>query len=73
LGTTNRGTGVLLLLGLAHSLNHSLFLVLPPLLEEITQDLGASYQAIGAVATVSFFLYGAGRWWVGPSQIASGT
>ncbi len=64
--TANRGTGVLLLLGLAHSLNHSLFLVLPPLLEEITRDLGASYQTIGAVATVSFLLYGAGALVGGP-------
>ena len=64
--TANRGTGVLLLLGLAHSLNHSLFLVLPPLLEDITQDLGVSYQAIGSVATVSFLLYGAGALVGGP-------
>lgn len=64
--TANRGTGVLLLLGLAHSLNHSLFLVLPPLLDEITRDLGVSYQTIGAVATVSFLLYGAGALVGGP-------
>ena len=64
--TANRGTGVLLLLGLAHSLNHSLFLVLPPLLEDITRDLGVSYQAIGSVATVSFLLYGAGALVGGP-------
>jgi FSR family fosmidomycin resistance protein-like MFS transporter len=66
LKTLSRGTGVLLLLGMAHSLNHSLFLVLPPLLGEVTRDLGASFQAIGAVATVSFFLYGAGALVGGP-------
>ena len=61
-----RDTGVLLLLGLAHSLNHSLFLVLPPLLEDISRDLGASFQEIGMVATVAFFLYGLGALLGGP-------
>jgi MFS family permease len=61
-----RDTGVLLLLGLAHSLNHSLFLVLPPLLADISRDLGASFQEIGMVATVAFFLYGLGALLGGP-------
>jgi len=55
-----RGDGALLILGLAHSLNHSLFLVLPPLLDDISRDLGASFQTIVAVSTVAFFLYGLG-------------
>ena len=61
-----RGNGALLLLGLAHSLNHSLFLVLPPLLDDISRDLGASFQTIGAVSTVAFFLYGLGALVGGP-------
>ena len=61
-----RGNGALLLLGLAHSLNHSLFLVLPPLLEDISRDLGASFQTIGAISTVAFFLYGLGSLVGGP-------
>lgn len=60
------GTGTLLLLGAAHSLNHSLFLVLPPLLGDISRDLGASFNTIGAVATVSFLLYGLGALIGGP-------
>jgi len=61
-----RDTGTLLLLGAAHSLNHSLFLVLPPLLGEISRDLGASFQSIGFIATVSFLLYGLGALVGGP-------
>jgi MFS family permease len=61
-----RGDGALLLLGLAHSLNHSLFLVLPPLLDDISKDLGASFQTIGAASTVAFFLYGLGALVGGP-------
>jgi MFS family permease len=56
----------LLLLGLAHSLNHSLFLVLPPLLGEISHDLGATFQEIGMVTTVAFLLYGLGALVGGP-------
>jgi sugar phosphate permease len=58
--------GTLLLLGAAHSLNHSLFLVLPPLLDEISRDLNASYQAIGVVATIAFLIYGVGALVGGP-------
>jgi len=56
----------LLLLGAAHSLNHSLFLVLPPLLGEVASDLGVSFQVIGSVTTVSFLLYGLGALVGGP-------
>ena len=54
------------LLGAAHSLNHSLFLVLPPLLSNIAENLGASFQTIGLVATATFFIYGTGALVGGP-------
>jgi sugar phosphate permease len=66
LSSTRRSTGTLLLLGAAHSLNHSLFLVLPPLLGEISSDLGASFKDMGVVMTVSFLLYGLGALVGGP-------
>jgi FSR family fosmidomycin resistance protein-like MFS transporter len=66
LSAMRRNAGTLLLLGAAHSLNHSLFLVLPPLLEEITRDLNASFQTIGTVTTASFLLYGLGALVGGP-------
>ena len=62
----DRGVGVLLLLGAAHSLNHSLFLVLPPLLEIVSSDLGASYQTLGLIVTVSYLIYGLGSLVGGP-------
>jgi len=51
---------LLALLGAAHSLNHSLFLVLPMYLPKITGEFGASLEVIGLIAAVSGFLYGAG-------------
>ncbi|MEM2892603.1 MAG: MFS transporter [Candidatus Bathyarchaeia archaeon] len=62
----NRSTLILLALGAAHSLNHSLFLVLPPLLSDISRDLGASLQSMGLVSTLAFMLYGAGALIGGP-------
>ena len=56
----------LILLGVAHSLNHSLFLVLPPLLEKITQDLGTTLSVIGLISTITFLTYGAGAMVGGP-------
>ncbi len=50
----------LILLGAAHSLNHSLLLALPPLLPLIVKETGASLQAMGLIATAGYFLYGAG-------------
>lgn len=50
----------LVLLGAAHSLNHSLLLALPPLLPLIVKETGASLQAMGLIATAGYFLYGAG-------------
>ena len=62
----NKDTLDLLLLGAAHSLNHSLFLVLPPLLGYIVADLGTTYSVMGVVATVTFLTYGAGALIGGP-------
>ena len=56
----------LLLLGVAHSLNHSLFLVLPPLLDNITTDLGASFSTMGLIGTLTFLTYGSGALIGGP-------
>ncbi len=56
----------LLLLGVAHSLNHSLFLVLPPLLDNITTDLGASFGTMGLIGTLTFLTYGSGALIGGP-------
>lgn len=56
----------LLLLGVAHSLNHSLFLVLPPLMTTIANDLGTSFGTIGVISTITFLTYGAGALIGGP-------
>ena len=56
----------LLLLGVAHSLNHSLFLVIPPLLDNITKDLGASFGTMGLIGTITFLTYGSGALIGGP-------
>jgi predicted MFS family arabinose efflux permease len=54
------------LLGAAHSLNHSLFVIAPPLLSLIRNELGASKSIMGAVATVASMLYGVGALVGGP-------
>ena len=54
------------LLAAAHSLNHSLFLVLPLYWSGIASEFGVSLDAIGFAATVSTFLYGAGSLVGGP-------
>ena len=69
----SKETGKLLLLGVAHSLNHSLFLVLPPLLGNITQSLGVSFETLGLVATMTFFTYGTGALIGGPLSDAIGS
>ena len=51
---------LLLLLGVAHSLNHSIFLVIPLYLTQIAQDLTATIETIGLVVAVSGFIYGLG-------------
>ncbi|MEM3699621.1 MAG: MFS transporter [Candidatus Bathyarchaeia archaeon] len=56
----------IVLLGAAHSLNHSLFVIAPPLLSVIMNDLGVSKSVIGAVATIASMLYGVGALVGGP-------
>ena len=56
----------LMLLGVAHSLNHSLFLVLPPLMTIIATDLDAGFGTIGLISTITFLTYGAGALIGGP-------
>jgi len=58
--------GHLLLLGSAHSLNHSLFVIASPLLALIMTDLGVTKSVIGAVSTAASFLYGVGALVGGP-------
>jgi sugar phosphate permease len=62
----NRDVVTFGLLGAAHSLNHSLFLVLPPLLGNIAAGLNVSYQTLGIVATATYFIYGTGALVGGP-------
>jgi MFS family permease len=62
----NKDTLDLMLLGVAHSLNHSLFLVLPPLLDNITTDLGAGFGTMGLIGTITFLTYGSGALIGGP-------
>ena len=57
---------LLVLLSAAHSLNHSLFLIAPPLLLIIMHDLGTSELALGIVGTASSFIYGIGSLVGGP-------
>lgn len=57
---------LLVLLSAAHSLNHSLFLIAPPLLLIIMSDLETSQLALGIVGTASSFIYGMGSLVGGP-------
>ncbi|NIV43541.1 MFS transporter [Candidatus Bathyarchaeota archaeon] len=57
---------LLALLSIAHSFNHSLFLVAPPLLLIIMNDLKTSQFALGIVGTASSFIYGIGSLVGGP-------
>ena len=54
------------MLGGAHSLNHSLFVIAPPLLTLIMSDLGVSNFVMGTVGTIASFIYGAGSLIGGP-------
>jgi len=57
----------LALLGAAHSLNHSLFVITPPLLTMIMASLGLTTNTeIGLVTTIASFIYGAGALVGGP-------
>lgn len=58
-------------LGAAHSLNHSLFLIAPPLLliiglDLLGQDLEANSFVLGVVGTVTSLIYGTGSLVAGP-------
>jgi MFS family permease len=53
-------------LGVAHSLNHSLFVITSPLLTLIMLDLGVTEFAIGIASTIASFIYGAGALVGGP-------
>ena len=68
---TQKSKGFLSLLGAAHSLNHSLFLVAPPLLIIIGQNLlGQNLEAnsfvLGVVGTITSLIYGTGSLVAGP-------
>ncbi|MEM3579443.1 MAG: MFS transporter [Candidatus Bathyarchaeia archaeon] len=51
---------------MAHSLNHSLFVIAPPLLSVIMADLGVSNKDIGTVSMIASFIYGFGALAGGP-------
>lgn len=51
---------LLLLLGTAHSLNHSFFLVLPPIIPLILKDTGASVQTLSLATSAGYVVYGVG-------------
>lgn len=57
---------LLVTLGAAHSLNHSLFVIAPPLLTIIMSDLQVSKFTIGTVGAIASFIYGAGSLIGGP-------
>jgi len=56
----------LTLLGAAHSLNHSLFLITPPLLSVLMTSLGVTKFEIGFASTIASMIYGAGALLGGP-------
>lgn len=62
----SKNTVDIILLGAAHSLNHSLFLVLPPLMTTIADDLNASFGTMGIISTITFLIYGTGALIGGP-------
>lgn len=57
---------LLVMLGGAHSLNHSLFFIAPPLLAMIMSDLGVSNFVMGTAGMIASFVYGAGSLVGGP-------
>lgn len=56
----------LALLGAAHSLNHSLFVIAPPLLGLIMSSLNVTKSEIGLVTAIASLLYGVGALAGGP-------
>lgn len=57
---------LLTLLSAAHSLNHSLFLVLPFFLLQVANEFGTTTQTIGLIAAITGFIYGFGSLVGGP-------
>lgn len=51
---------LLFLLSTAHSLNHSFFLVLPPLIPLILEATGASIQGLSLATSAGYIVYGVG-------------
>ncbi len=62
----SKKNGQLALLGSAHSLNHSLFVITPPLLTLIMVNLSVSKSEIGFVSMIASFIYGVGALVGGP-------
>jgi MFS family permease len=56
----------LALLGAAHSLNHSLFVITPPLLSMIALNLGVTNFEMGSASTIASVIYGTGALLGGP-------
>jgi MFS family permease len=56
----------LALLGAAHSLNHSLFVITPPLLSMIAVNLGVTNFEMGSASTIASVIYGTGALLGGP-------
>ena len=63
---TQKGKELLALLGAAHSLNHSLFLIAPPLLLIIMANLNTSKFVLGTIGTIASLIYGVGALVGGP-------
>lgn len=66
LGQTSKNRLSIILLGAAHSFNHSLFVIAPPLLTLIMASLGVSKSEIGLVSMIASFIYGVGSLVGGP-------
>jgi len=64
--TLKRNYLSIVLLGAAHSFNHSLFVIAPPLLTLIMTSLNVSKSEIGLASAVASFIYGAGALVGGP-------
>jgi len=57
---------MIVLLGVAHALDHSFLSVLPPVLLLIVKDLDVSLAEVGVAATFAYLLFGAGALVGGP-------
>ena len=55
-----RRHGILLAMGLAHSLNHSLLVLFPPLIPIILATTDISIQTLGIISTIGFATWGVG-------------